>query len=452
MKKITFVLFFSVLAIVANAQLKVSSSGRVTIGSNDASGYPLSIRGNADRYSLYIDPYRGGGEYIKLRYGGPVDRYGMYVVTNIANDTTTTGISVKQMNTSNHSAYGIVSYSGASSNISVGVYGTFKGGNTGETTKGAGVFGCALSIPPVMVNQYTGLYAGYFSGDVRVTGTLYGTLLTPSSSSNNTSQSNMQRAVNISSIEDESVTEKLQQVQLLQFYRSPDENRLSDEEIQKQKDAINEKKKSKQSELATMKEDGSMATLETDDEIDEEIITEVPQTKLATIRYGLAADQLKAVYPELVYEDANGNVSINYIEMIPLLVQAINEVKTENSRLKSALSELQEDVPYQSKSRKSMEISTSIYTEDEAILSLSQNNPNPFSTSTSIEVSVPEYVKTAALFVFDMSGKQIKCIDITERGVSHVPVSSEGLTEGMYLYSLIADGKVVGTKKMILVR
>lgn len=439
MKKITFVLFFLVLTIVANAQLKVSSSGRVTIGSNDASGYPLSIRGNANNYSLYIDPYRGGGEYIKLRYGGSVDRYGMYVVTNMANDTTTTGISVKQMNTSNHSAYGIVSYSGASSNISVGVYGTFKGGNTGETTKGAGVFGCALSIPPVMVNQYTGLYAGYFSGDVRVTGTLYGTLLTPSSSSNNTSQSNMQRAVNISSIEDESVTEKLQQVQLLQFYRSPDENKLSDEEIQEQIDAINKKKEARQAN-------------ETDEEVDEEIITEVPQTKLATIRYGLAADQLKAVYPELVYEDVNGNVSINYIEMIPLLVQAINEVKTENSRLKSALSEIQEEMPYQSKSRKSMEIASSINTEDEAILSLSQNNPNPFSTSTSIEVSVPEYVKTAALFVFDMSGKQIKCIDITERDISRIPISSEGLTEGIYLYSLIADGKVVGTKKMILVR
>lgn len=74
MKKITLALLFLVLAIVANAQLKVGSSGRVTIGSNDVSGYPLSIKGNADRYSLYINPYRGGGEYIKLRYGGAVDR------------------------------------------------------------------------------------------------------------------------------------------------------------------------------------------------------------------------------------------------------------------------------------------------------------------------------------------------------------------------------------------
>ena len=451
MKKITFVLFFLVLTIVANAQLKVSSSGRVNIGSTETSAYPLSIRGDAGKYSLYVNPNKGGGAFFRLYQGGESTRHGLYISTYLANDTTTNGLQVFQTKSSNRRACGIVSYGGKSSLLSVGVYGTFSGGSSGETTRGAGIIGSSTGLPSGM-NSTDGLYAGFFKGDVRVTGTLYGTLLTPSSSSNNPSQSNMQRAINISSMEDESVTEKLQQVQLLQFYRSPDENKLSDEEIQEQKDVINERKKAKQSELATMKEDGSMATLETDDEIDEEIITEVPQTKLATIRYGLAADQLKAVYPELVYEDVNGNVSINYIEMIPLLVQAINEVKTENSRLKSALSELQEDMPYQSKSRKSMEIASSINTEDEAILSLSQNNPNPFSTSTSIEVSVPEYVKTAALFVFDMSGKQIKCIDITERDISRIPISSEGLTEGMYLYSLIADGKVVGTKKMILVK
>lgn len=136
--------------------------------------------------------------------------------------------------------------------------------------------------------------------------------------------------------------------------------------------------------------------------------------------------------------------------MIPLLVQAINEVKKENSQLRSALSELQEGVPHQSMVRKNVEIATSINAEDEVVLSLSQNNPNPFSSTTSIQISVPEAVKTAALFIFDMSGKQVKSIDITERGVSHISVTSEGLSEGMYLYSLIADGKVVGTKKMIL--
>lgn len=441
MKKITFFFIISCFAIVANAQLKVSSLGRVTIGTTDTSAYPLSIKGEGGQYSLYLDPSKGGGAYFHLNKGGNTTRHGLYVHTNLANDTTTYGVSILQSLSSNRKTCGVLCYAGKSSDRSIGVFGTFSGGSSGETTKGAGIFGTVTGLPSAM-NNLDGLYAGYFYGDVRVTGTLYGTLLTPSSSVNNTSQSNMQRVVNISSIEDESVTEKLQQVQLLQFYRSPDENKLSDEEIQEQIDAINKKKEARKTEL----------TNETDDGIDDEIITEVPQTKLSTIRYGLAADQLKAVYPELVYEDTNGNVSINYIEMIPLLVQAINEVKKENNHLKTALSELQGESLYQAKTRTSAEMTTSINTADEAILSLSQNKPNPFSSSTSIEVSVPEYVKTAALFVFDMSGKQIKRIDITERGISHVSVTSEGLTEGMFLYSLIVDGKVAGTKKMILVK
>lgn len=439
MKRIVFFFVLSFFAIIANAQLKVSSNGKVNIGSTSASTYPLSIRGNAGgSYSFYLNTYKGGGAYMRLNYGGGSMRHGLYVQTSLANDTTTNGVYVVQSHSSNRRACGVVSVAGESTDRSIGVFGSFPGSGSGGTTRGTGIFGSTTGLQS-SVYSLDALYAGYFKGDVRVTGTLYGTLLTPSSSSNNTSQANTQHAVNISSMEEESVTEKLQQVQLLQFYRSPDENKLSDEEIQEQIDAINQKKKARQAD-------------ETEEDVDEEIITEIPQTKLATIRYGLAADQLKAVYPELVYEDTNGNVSINYIEMIPLLVQAINEIKTENDHLKTALSELQGEGLYHAKTRKSVEMTTSINTADEAILSLSQNKPNPFSTSTSIEVSVPEYVKTAALFIFDMSGKQIKCIDITERGSSCIPVTSDGLAEGMFLYSLVADGKVVGTRKMILVK
>lgn len=438
MKKIALIIIFSISTFVANAQLRVSSSGRVNIGNTGVSVYPLSIRGDAGKYSLYINPDTGGGAYIGLKKGGDLTRHGLEICTRQVNDTTTNGLYILQPGSSNRRACGVLSYAGASSVRSIGVYGTFEGASSGGTTKGAGIVGSTTGLPSAM-SSVDALYAGFFKGDVRVTGTLYGTLLTPSGSANNTSRINMQRAVNISSMEDEGVTDKLQQVQLLQFYRSPDENKLTDEEIQEQRDAIRKKREARQAN-------------EIDDEIDEEIVTEVPQTKLATIRYGLATDQLKAVYPELVYEDTNGNVSINYIEMIPLLVQAINEIKTENNHLKTALSELLGEGLYQAKTRKSAEMTTSINTADDAILSLSQNKPNPFSSSTSIEVSVPEYVKTAALFIFDMNGKQIKCIDITERGTSCIPVTSDGLAEGMYLYSLVTDGKVAGTKKMVLVK
>ena len=56
------------------------------------------------------------------------------------------------------------------------------------------------------------------------------------------------------------------------------------------------------------------------------------------------------------------------------------------------------------------------------------------------------------MIIYDMSGKQIKQININERGKTSVNITSEGLAAGMYLYSLIADGKVISTKRMILTK
>lgn len=148
-----------------------------------------------------------------------------------------------------------------------------------------------------------------------------------------------------------------------------------------------------------------------------------------------------------VYEDGNGNLSINYIEMIPLLVQSINELSAKIEELEGGNNG---DLVLMSRERGE---ATDIDEVDETeVLSLAQNKPNPFSESTTIEVTVPENTGTAAIFIYDMSGKQEKQISISERGKVSVSVTSEGLIPGMYLYSLIADGKVVSTKKMILTK
>ena len=86
------------------------------------------------------------------------------------------------------------------------------------------------------------------------------------------------------------------------------------------------------------------------------------------------------------------------------------------------------------------------------LFSVSQNEPNPFTETTTIKLSIPKKTQTAALIIYDMSGKQIKQINISERSKTSVNITSEGLAAGMYLYSLIADGKVISTKRMILTK
>ena len=51
-----------------------------------------------------------------------------------------------------------------------------------------------------------------------------------------------------------------------------------------------------------------------------------------------------------------------------------------------------------------------------------------------------------------MNGKQIAEYPVSERGNAQVIIEGSSLEAGMYMYSLIADGNVIDTKRMILTR
>ena len=89
--------------------------------------------------------------------------------------------------------------------------------------------------------------------------------------------------------------------------------------------------------------------------------------------------------------------------------------------------------------------------------SLSDNYPNPFNPSTTINYSVaePGFVN---LSVFDASGRLVKTLVSDNKNVGSYSVSWNGLTDsgvnastGMYFYTIDA-GSFVETKKMLLVK
>jgi uncharacterized coiled-coil protein SlyX len=80
---------------------------------------------------------------------------------------------------------------------------------------------------------------------------------------------------------------------------------------------------------------------------------------------------------------------------------------------------------------------------------LNQNVPNPFAESTIITYSIPESVQRAQIHFYDMKGTLIRSVDITERGDGQLNVYANDLSSGVYTYSLVADGKLVTTKKMM---
>lgn len=420
-------LFFT-MALPSNAQLKVLSNGYIktnmatgtalsplSIGGAGNSSYFVSVN-STDKKGLFVQG-NGNGVTIQGGYGDGPSNAGLYVFPNTNNN-------------SYYDKYGIHASSAMTNQgVSVGV-GGFCINSGSSVYGGSGIYGSSTTSTSF---AYPGIYAGYFYGNVRVTGSIYGILLSPSASngSGNYGEGTTVSVVdtdnrNNSETSDESISEKLRHVQLLQL------THRRDMKANTQSNNTNITFPEKEGDTELSPEEFAKYLEENKD-------APAVQTEMASTRYELAVDQLRDVFPELVYEDKYGNISINYMEMIPLLVQALKEQQTRIDILEG-------------KTVKHRAEAASITTADDVTLYLGQNNPNPFSEQTSIEVRIPNEVKTAFLCIYDMNGKQIDKIVIDERGTTRVSILGTSLTEGMYLYSLIADGKVAGTKKMILTK
>lgn len=63
---------------------------------------------------------------------------------------------------------------------------------------------------------------------------------------------------------------------------------------------------------------------------------------------------------------------------------------------------------------------------------------------------MPAGVMSVYMAVYDLSGKQITTFAINQKGASSVTITSEKLAAGIYIYSIIADGKVMDSKRMVV--
>jgi hypothetical protein len=156
---------------------------------------------------------------------------------------------------------------------------------------------------------------------------------------------------------------------------------------------------------------------------------------------GFLAQELKEVFPELVIEDREGYLAVNYVGMIPVLLEAIKGQQKQLNEQKQLIDQL-----LASKSAMPTGINE---IEGASGFKMEQNIPNPFSSETVVKYTLTEQTKVASLVVYDLSGKQITSFPI-EKNSSSITITSEKLAAGIYIYSIIADGKIVDSKRMVV--
>jgi hypothetical protein len=276
MKKSTFKRKIIILVIVSlilfvfkqgelKAQLNIHSNGVTTIN------YPSGT--TAAKFFSY---YSGGDTHGRAIYGSsPVraDKYNWGVV----------GYSISSTPLNSGQSFGVYGLAGNStSGYNYGVLGSLYG-----TQNGAGIYG---SVGGGSIVQ--GRYAGYFYGDVKITGELWvnGSQITTS---------------------DEKSKKDIKELE------KGNANKLKDLK------AIKYKLKNPAEQYEDLKAEGKV--VESPDSTAKIVMTPEMIASYDRERYGLSAQEVQLVYPELVVEDKNGRLGVDYIGLIPILIEAIKE-------------------------------------------------------------------------------------------------------------------------------
>lgn len=439
MKKqiITFICLLG-LSVAVNAQLKVHQNGYVSLqntSQNASSPVSIGSEGNSSYY-MSCNTLDKNGMILYLgnsHANNPANYlYGMNI-WNYGNSYMNTGIKGLAFMTDSagsaiRSSIGVNGVGRMSTNLTGIAYGVL--GNI-SATKGAGICGSSTldGTNSYVDDCYAGLFIGKTKvvGNLSVTGTIDGVMLSDALPENAAQVENIQT-------DRSSVLGKLSEIDALSYYHTPSSKVSTTEKTDAQTD----------DELAAYPELKELLANTRPAEPKTDVLAEQMMGKK---HYALTVEQLEKVFPELVYEDSHGTKKINYVEMIPLLVQSINELQSQLNELKTA----DNTMLMASKKIVTSETSETTQTVNAKLQTskLYQNTPNPFTERTEIRFSLSDEAQNAYIYIFDMQGKMQKQIPV-DSSMQGITINGYELSPGMYLYSLAVNGQEIDTKRMIL--
>jgi len=158
--------------------------------------------------------------------------------------------------------------------------------------------------------------------------------------------------------------------------------------------------------------------------------------------YGFLSQEVQEILPT-VTDSSQGLLLMDYDQITPFLTDATQELYYENQ---------QQAVLIDSLAKKVADLENALFDNETGVSgsTLFQNEPNPFKENTVIRYELPSEYSSAKIMLFNMNGAYVNQFEISGVGEGELIIEGETLEAGMYLYSLIVDGKEVDTKRLIL--
>jgi Chaperone of endosialidase len=176
--------------------------------------------------------------------------------------------------------------------------------------------------------------------------------------------------------------------------------------------------------------------------------------------YGFIAQEAQKVMPELAVTTNDGVMAVDYDGFVPLLVQGFKEqqgvIEEQRKQLEATQAQLQKLYDLLGINQ---EMATPATVKQDVVdnnpefpnTRLLQNRPNPSNGSTVIEYSLNDN-GTALLTITDMAGITRKVFSGLAKGNNRLIINAGELAPGIYNYTLTIDGKIAGSRKMVIVK
>lgn len=158
---------------------------------------------------------------------------------------------------------------------------------------------------------------------------------------------------------------------------------------------------------------------------------------------GFIAQELEKVLPHLVATGSDGSKAVNYMELMPYLVEAIKDQQNQIKEQQSQINELKEQLSNNFKAQNN----DLIKFENTKIINVS---PNPSNDVIIVSLNIEKGIQSAKLMVHDLNGTVLSSLNINERDTNIAKtLQKDNFGKGIYIVDLVINGKSIDTKKIV---